>query len=313
MRFFYFLILVHCISSTFAQEHQMPAAAHLQQLILTALEREAFLKDAVSETRQQIRQQLPSSALRDSFDAVFSEMLGSNRQKKSFGDEISAVIAKIIPVDSFTRMIREVQKLTQQNYQLKYLGKMLSTGFQLNDTGYTVQQLLFFNLKNQEKVGELGAGSGFMAFLIGSLYDSIQFQINEISPGMVQRMEQDISYKLTQPQQNRIRAVQGTAQSTGMEGTNLDVIIAIDAFHHFSDKISMLQAIRWSLTKNGRLILVEQDKDFSAPADYCPEAMTLSELTFLLKENGFVKVRERPLSGRSKQKVVMLEYIVNPL
>lgn len=313
MRFLYVLLYIFFTGNVFAQEACTHSNTHLHQLILAALEREALLKEAVSETRQQIRQQLPSGALRDSFDTVFSEMLGSNRQKRSFSEDINVFINKVIRVDSFTNMMNDAQKIIQQNYNFKYLGKIMPNGFELNDTAYNVQQLTFFNLKNNDKIGEIGAGSGFMAFLIGTLYDSIHIQINEISAGMVQRIEQDINYRFTAQQKKRFRVVHGATQTTGMEGEDLDVVIAIDAFHHFSDKENMLQAIRWSLTKNGRLILVEQDKDFSSPADYCREAMTQSELTRLLKENGFIKARECPLLGRSKQKVIMLEYIVNPL
>lgn len=315
MRFFYLFLIIHFSLAAFAQEDRLRPEANLQQLLKTAYEREERLKNVVTEARLQMRQLLPSPAVRDSFDAVFSDLLSGNRKKKTFSTETSALIAPILLVDSFTHLVINLQKLTLQNYRFEssHLGKRTPTGIVLNDTSYLFQQLAFFNIQNHEKVGEIGAGSGSLAFFIGTLYDSVEIQMNEISPGMVERFGVDIAYKLTPPQQMRFRAVQGTAQSTGLEGENLDVIIAVDAFHHFKEKFGMLQSIKWSLAKGGRFYLVEQDKDYQSLHEYCPEAMEKWELEKLLQENGFVKVRERPLLGRSKQKVVMLEYMVNPL
>lgn len=310
MKYCYLLLWIHLGFAALAQEPQPNPAAQMQQLLMAAYEREEILKNLVQETRQQIRAQLHLREDLQVFDSLFSRMLGSNSQEYMFPDRLDTAIESVIAKEDFAQMIEDLRKLKLQNYTFEnyQLSRQTTSGVQLILDSQTFQQIVFFELQGSDRVGELGAGSGWMSFLLGTLYDSIAIQINEISTDLIARIEQEMAHKLTFRQQARFSTVLGAEQSTGMEDENLDVIIAIDVFHHFSDKTGMLEAIKQSLAADGRLCLVEQVNESTFPKAYCPEALEKTELEAFMQENGFVKIREQQLIGASSGNTIMFEY-----
>lgn len=293
-----------------AQEPRPNPAAQMQQLLVAAYEREAIIKNSVQEARQQIRAQFHSREDMQVFDSLFSRMLGSNSQEYTFPARLHTAIETVMDQGAFLQMIDDLRKLKLQNYTFEnyQLARQTGSGCQLIPDSQSSQQIAFFELQAGDRVGELGAGSGWMSFLLGTLYDSVEIRINEISTELIARIEQEMAHKLTSRQQARFSTVLGTEQSTGMEGESLDVIIAIDVFHHFSDPAGMLEAIKRSLATDGRLCLVEQVNEANFPKAYCPEALEKTELEASMQENGFVKIREQQLASATSGHTVMFEY-----
>lgn len=312
MKKYYIFTWLLCQSFTFfAQEQRLNPAIQIQQLLVAAYEREAALRNEVQEARQQIRPHFASKADVSLFDGTFSKLLGSNAAEHAFPKVLHPMIENTMSVNTFERMIHDLRKLRLQNYAFENyeLSRQTATGIDIQWDSPVFQQLTFFNIQAGDRIGELGAGSGWMSFLLGTLYDSTFVQINEIQEDMVQRIEQEMDYKLTLSQQKRFRTILGTAQTTGMEGAAMDVLIAIDAFHHFDNKIAMLQAIKSSLAKDGTFYLVEQINEENARA-YCPEALERATLEKLLQQSGFTKIKEQPLIGLANGHTIMFAYRV---
>jgi|GEM_PF-2312401 SAM-dependent methyltransferase len=314
MPLFYVLLLLQLTGAYFVREANTDAEANVRRLVLAAYEREEKLRDQVAAVRTQIRQGLSSEKVHLEFDAFFSN-LASKDFKNPPSKNLTTAITKVIPLDSLARLVTllgnyKLQTLPLANYLLTRENARATT---LPEAAILWQYLPFFNIQNGDKIGEIGAGSGWLSLILAILYDQSEVYVNDLSPIAVQLMQQKIAPHFTGEPQIRCHFVTGTKTSTRLESEALDVVIAVDVFHHFTDKFSMLQSIKWSLAKGGRLLLVEQDKDHQTPEHYCPEALEKWEVDQLLRENGFVKVREQPMRGQSRREVVLLEYVVSSL
>lgn len=313
MPLFYLLLLLHCTNFLFTQREN--AEPTIQRRVLAAYEREEALKNTLTAVRTRIRERLPTPEMLLEFDAVFSGFVKKDLNKKAFSKEMQEFVNSVLPLDSLAQLITNwqlyrLQSLRLINYSLTKENVAASA---FTDTSEMIQYLSFFDIQQGDGVGELGAGSGWMSVLISILYDSIYLNINELGDYNVRQVRRNLYQELTKAQLARCQFAVGSKNSTGLETEDLDLIIAIDAFHHFSDKISMLQSIKWSLAKEGRLCLVEQVKTIDTGDYYCPQALEKWELEELMRQNGFVKTKERRLSGNRGNNIFLLEYRVHSL
>ncbi|MDX1940816.1 MAG: methyltransferase domain-containing protein [Saprospiraceae bacterium] len=315
MRFFYLLLCLNFATILFAQKEKLDAENNIRRLVIAAHEREEKVLDKITDLRQKIRAQLSSSEAHLEFDAVFSAMASRGHLKSSISNELDAAIKSVTTLDSLRHLIGLWQKYKLQTLPLiqKDLDIETATATSLPISSDVWQYLPFFNIQTGDKVGELGAGSGWLSLLMSILYDSTTFYVNELGPFAVAQMQSNSSLYLSKDQLKNCHFTVGSSTSTGLESLELDLIVAVDAFHHFSDKLSMLQSIKWSLTKNGRLCLVEQVRMPGTGDYFCPEALEKWELEELLQQNGFVKTREQLLLGQATRNIYLLEYRVNPL
>lgn len=314
MPLFYLFLLLQFTTLFVAQKNSKDAEQNVRRLVLAVYEREEQARNSIAAVREQIRQSLSSKESHLEFDAYFSN-LASKDFKKAPSVTLNAAITKVISIDSLTRLIAlwgnyKLQTLPLSNYQLT---KENATATVLPEMPMLWQYLPFFNIQNGDKIGELGAGSGWLSLILAILYDRSSIYINELGPFATQEIRKKMAPHFTSEQQTRFHFVNGTKTATHLESEELDVIIAVDAFHHFREKISMLQSIKWSLAKGGRLCVVEQVKTYDKSSEYCPEALEKWELEQVLQENGFVKTRERLMTGRKDRNIYLLEYRVESL
>lgn len=109
-------------------------------------------------------------------------------------------------------------------------------------------------LKPGMKVGEVGAGSGYLSrYVAGKVGPDGHVYANELEPKMVEYMK---ARAATEGLTN-FTAVQGTATSTGFQPESLDAIAAVYAVSFFDDRESMLESINQSLKPGGLLLVVD--------------------------------------------------------
>jgi ubiquinone/menaquinone biosynthesis C-methylase UbiE len=104
------------------------------------------------------------------------------------------------------------------------------------------------------KVGEVGAGSGYLArFLAEKVGPEGHVYANELEDKMVAYMRD----RAAKEGLRNLTAVKGTPTSTGFEPASLDAIAAVYAFSFFDDREEMLRSIHASLKPNGLLLIVD--------------------------------------------------------
>lgn len=312
MPYFYLLLLLHSLTTLFAQPKTINAEGNVRSLVLSAYEREELSKNTLIEVREKIRQHITSDVMLLQFDEYISGLIKKDRPKNQLSEALNKCIQPFLSIDSLAQLITDWQYRKLQNLRLiqNNLTKESFTISTFSDTSKIIQYLSFFNIQNKDAVAELGAGSGWLSLLLCILYNDIELHINELGDYSLRYAQGNLRAELSKAQMARCHFATGSKTSTGLETQALDVIIAIDAFHHFTNKPSMLQSIKWSLAKGGRLCLVEQVKTIGTRDYFCPEALEKWELEALLRLNGFVKTKEQLLHDKKARNVYLLEYRV---
>ena len=108
-------------------------------------------------------------------------------------------------------------------------------------------------LEPNDVVCDLGCGNGFYALPIAKLVPQGKVIGVDIQPEMLQMLRERARVaKLT-----NIEPVLGTLADPKLPSDKVDLVLCVDAYHEFSHPEEMLRHIRQSLSKKGRLVLVE--------------------------------------------------------
>lgn len=104
------------------------------------------------------------------------------------------------------------------------------------------------------KVGEVGAGSGYLArYIAGKVGPEGHVFANDLEPKMVEYMKA----RAAKEGLSNVTAVQGTATKTGFEAGSLEAIAAVYAVSFFDDREAMMKSISDSLKPGGLLLVVD--------------------------------------------------------
>ncbi len=108
-------------------------------------------------------------------------------------------------------------------------------------------------LKPDDVVCDLGCGNGFYALKIANLVPQGKVIGVDIQPEMLRMLRE-------RARVTRVKNIDlelGTLSDPKLPAGQVDLVFCVDAYHEFSHPEKMLRAIRKSLSKNGRLALVE--------------------------------------------------------
>lgn len=141
-------------------------------------------------------------------------------------------------------------------------------------------------LKPGMKVGEVGAGSGYLSrFIAGSVGPEGHVYANELEPKMVAYMKDRAA---TEGLKN-LTAVQGTPTSTGFDAGALDAVATVYAFSFFDRPAEMLKSINDSLKPGGLLLIVDIPSEQVGSATVGADA---EDVIALAKTGGFTRAGE---------------------
>lgn len=108
------------------------------------------------------------------------------------------------------------------------------------------------------KVGEVGAGSGYLSrFIATKVGPEGHVYANELEPKMVAYMKDRAAAEGLK----NLTAVQATATGTGFAPESLDAIAVVHAFSFFDDRAAMLRSISASLKPGGLLLVVDLPRE----------------------------------------------------
>jgi ubiquinone/menaquinone biosynthesis C-methylase UbiE len=136
------------------------------------------------------------------------------------------------------------------------------------------------------KVGEVGAGSGYLSrYIAEKVGPAGHVYANELEEKMVAYMKDRAAGEGL----GNFTAVKGTATSTGFEPASLDAVAAVYAFSFFDDREAMLTSMHASLKPGGVMLIVD------LPSEQVGSAMVgidAEDATQLATTAGFTYVRE---------------------
>lgn len=112
-------------------------------------------------------------------------------------------------------------------------------------------------LRPEDKIADIGAGSGYFSFRMAKLLKNGKVYAVDISPNMLGI----IRAKIKGNKVTNISPVQSTITKTMLEPSSIDKALIVDAYHEFSHPREMALSIYQSLKPEGRLILIEYRKE----------------------------------------------------
>jgi predicted methyltransferase len=151
-------------------------------------------------------------------------------------------------------------------------------------------------IKPGSVVADVGCGSGYFTF---------QFAARVGPQGKVyaEDVESDVLRKIhkraMEEQLNQIEIIQGTAEDPQLPAGQLDVILAMNAYHEMRDYDSMLRGMSRALKPGGLLAIIDHEaatgeprstyqEGHRIPAELVREDLARNGFTFLRSEPGFL-------------------------
>lgn len=110
------------------------------------------------------------------------------------------------------------------------------------------------DLKPGMVVADVGAGSGYHAFLMSPLVGE---KGKVIASDIQQEMLDLITAKAKKQQVTNVETVKGTETDPKLPTNGVDLILLVDVYHEFSHPYEMTEKMVESLKPSGRLVLVE--------------------------------------------------------
>lgn len=115
------------------------------------------------------------------------------------------------------------------------------------------QAINALNLKPTDVVADIGAGTGYMSFRIGSLVPKGKVLAVDIQPEMLDIIE---SIKRERHITN-VELVLASVTDPHLPPNSIDLAVMVDTYHEFSHPREMMEALVRALKPHGRVVLVE--------------------------------------------------------
>jgi ubiquinone/menaquinone biosynthesis C-methylase UbiE len=144
------------------------------------------------------------------------------------------------------------------------------------------------NIRPEDRIADIGAGSGYHVFKMAPTANSGKIYAVDIQEEMLA----EVDYKKEITGYENIDLVLGTEQSVNLPENSVDKILMVDVYHEFSFPVKMIASMKSALKKNGEIYLIEyrsEDPNISIKTIHkMSEAQAVKEFEahgFKLKKN----------------------------
>jgi len=118
------------------------------------------------------------------------------------------------------------------------------------------------DIQSNDVIADIGAGSGYHTFRMAPLAQKGKVYAVDIQKEMLSEIERRKKLKNI----NNINLILGGEQTTNLPKNSIDKVLMVDVYHEFSNPLEMLESIKSSLKKDGRIYLIEyRGEDSSIP------------------------------------------------
>lgn len=118
------------------------------------------------------------------------------------------------------------------------------------------------NLKADDVVADIGAGSGYFSFRMAAKVPNGKVLAVDIQPEMLAMIEE----RKAAENVDNIEGILGQIDDTRLPENTVDLILLVDAYHEFSHPYEMLDSMVKSLKPGGRIVLLEyRQEDATVP------------------------------------------------
>lgn len=143
-------------------------------------------------------------------------------------------------------------------------------------------------LQTNSVVADIGAGTGYYTFRMAKKVSSGKVYAVEVQDEFVKYLND----RKTDLKATNVEVVKGTAQSTNLPDTSIDLAIMVDVYHELEYPQEVLQSLRKALKQHGKILLLEYRAEDPAIAIKELHKMSVSQVNKEMAANGF-KLAER--------------------
>ncbi len=138
-------------------------------------------------------------------------------------------------------------------------------------------------LSPQSFVADIGAGTGYYTFAIAAkMYKGKVFAV-EIQDEMIKYLKD----KKAAAHVGNVEVIKGTNKSPDLPDNSIDLAIMVDVYHELEYPHEILQSIKKSLKKEGKILLLEYKAEDASIAIKPHHKMTINQANKEMKANGF--------------------------
>jgi len=208
-----------------------------------------------------------------------------------------------------TALWAQVAATANERYQTPEGRKMVAAGLSNSgrDATQHPQELVdAMALKPGMTVADVGTGVGYM---LPYLSHAVGAGGHVVAEDIFDDFLSAAKKRAADDKLANVTFVKGTETDPHLDGTGVDVILALDSYHHYNYPEKMLASFRHALRDGGRLVVVEYYKRPNAmPGGDAVKHIRLDEpdLVREIESNGFRKVSERE-QIKDSQYMVMFE------
>jgi ubiquinone/menaquinone biosynthesis C-methylase UbiE len=140
------------------------------------------------------------------------------------------------------------------------------------------QVLSHMNLKPDEVVADVGAGTGYFTFRLSPMLPHGKVFAVEIQPKLLEIIKK----RAREMQVKNVFPIPGRLTDPNLPEAGVEVVLMVDAYHEFSYPREMMEAIFGALKPGGRVIVIEyrgEDPRVAKPPNHkMTEAQLIKEM-----------------------------------
>lgn len=166
--------------------------------------------------------------------------------------------------------------------------------FKLKRSSSLLDEFKAYEIKENESIAEIGAGTGLFSLLIYLNDSNNKIFVNEIDENFLRYFQRELLKGHVDFNQSEINLIIGDKKNTNLPEP-VDKIIIRNTFHHFKKKKKMIRSIKSSLKLDGTLFIQEVPKSLSPPGS-CDSRMEIADVISYFNKEGFYLVSEKSIN-----------------